>query len=69
MPTMEKQFAAVGLTLKKDNDTFKSTYDIMKDLASVWEDLTDMQRADLLLKIWALWWKHHIEITLIQGKS
>ncbi len=48
LPSMEKKFSAIGLTLKKDNDTFKSTYEIMKDLAGVWEDLTDMQRADIL---------------------
>ena len=45
---MEKQFNAIGLSLRKDNNTFKSTYEIMKDLSEVWEDLEDMQRADIL---------------------
>ena len=50
LPTLEKEFAAVGLTLKKDENTFKSTYEIMKDLASVWDSpqMTDMRRASIL---------------------
>lgn len=54
IPTMEKQFNALGLTLRKDNNTFKSTYEIMKDLSEVWDDMTDMQRADIL-NFRALW--------------
>jgi TP901 family phage tail tape measure protein len=38
----------MGLTLKKDDSTFKNTYEIFQDLASVWGKLSDMQRADVL---------------------
>lgn len=48
VPKLEEQFKEVGLTLKKDADTFKSTYEIISDLAGKWEELTDLQRADLL---------------------
>ena len=48
IPVMEKQFNAIGLSLKKDNQTFKSTYEIIEDLSKVWHTLTDMQRADIL---------------------
>lgn len=31
-----------------DEDTFKSTYQIMKELADVWDDLTDISKANIL---------------------
>lgn len=31
-----------------DEDTFKSTYQIMKELAGVWDDLTDVTQANIL---------------------
>lgn len=31
-----------------DEDTFKSTYQILKELAAVWDDLTDVSQANLL---------------------
>ena len=34
-----------------DNDTFKSTYQIMKELAAVWDDLTDITQANILKQI------------------
>ena len=34
-----------------DNDTFKSTYQIMKDLSEVWNDLSDISRANILEQI------------------
>lgn len=34
-----------------DDDTFKSTYQIMKELSQVWDDLTDITRANILEKI------------------
>lgn len=34
-----------------DNDTLKSTYQIMKELAAVWDDLTDITRANILEKV------------------
>ena len=48
IPTMEDQFESIGLTLREDENTFKSTYDIIADLAEVWDDLEDMERADIL---------------------
>ncbi|OME55374.1 phage tail tape measure protein [Paenibacillus odorifer] len=48
IPSLEKKFQSMGLTLKKDDQTFKSTYEIFKDLSSVWNDLSDMKRADVL---------------------
>lgn len=37
-----------GFDIMKDDKTFKSTYDIMKGIAAVWEDLDDISRASLL---------------------
>lgn len=34
-----------------DDDTFKSTYQIMKELAAVWDELSDVAQADLLNQI------------------
>lgn len=48
IPKLESKFNKFGLSLKKDNDTFKSTFEILKSISSVWKDLTDMERADLL---------------------
>ena len=48
VPTLEKKFERIGLTLKESETEFKSTYDTMKDLASVWDDLTDIDRASIL---------------------
>lgn len=48
VPTLEKKFARFGLTLKQDDKTFKSTYDIFKDLSEIWNDISDMERASIL---------------------
>ncbi|MBT2759836.1 transglycosylase SLT domain-containing protein [Paenibacillus sp. ISL-20] len=48
LPTLEAKFASVGLTLKKDDQTFKSTYEIFEDLASVWGRLSDFQQAEFV---------------------
>ncbi|QSF43548.1 phage tail tape measure protein [Paenibacillus tianjinensis] len=48
VPTLEKKFSALGLTLKKDDSTFKSTYEIFSELSGVWKDLNDFQKADIL---------------------
>ena len=37
-----------GFDIMKDETTFKQTYDIMKGIAAVWDDLDDIQRAQLL---------------------
>lgn len=48
IPSLEKKFQSIGLTLKKDDTTFKNTYEIFKDLSSVWKDLNDFQRSEIL---------------------
>ena len=45
---MENSWNTMGLTLKKNDDTFKSTFEIMTDLHSVWDDLSDMKQAEVL---------------------
>ena len=50
VPQLEAKFNKFGLTLKKDDNTFKSTYEIFKDLAGIWDTgrLTDMDKALIL---------------------
>ncbi|HSH52959.1 MAG TPA: hypothetical protein VK982_14630, partial [Bacteroidales bacterium] len=48
IPKLEGQFNDLGLTLKKDDKTFKSTYEIFKDLSTVWDKMSDFKRAKLL---------------------
>jgi TP901 family phage tail tape measure protein len=48
VPTLEKNFQSIGLTLKKDETTFKSTYEIFSDLAKVWDQLNGFQRSNIL---------------------
>ncbi|MDD3267574.1 MAG: phage tail tape measure protein, partial [Burkholderiales bacterium] len=47
VPKVREEFNKLGLEVLKDNDTFKSTYQIMDDLASKWENLTDVQKANI----------------------
>lgn len=51
LPKLEGMFNDIGLSLKKDNETFKSTYQIFEELAGIWDQLTDFQRANLLEEI------------------
>lgn len=37
--------------IQLDKDTFKSTYEIMKDLSKVWGDLSDLTKANIIEKI------------------
>ncbi|MGV6936023.1 phage tail tape measure protein [Paenibacillus sp. CMM36] len=48
VPKLEKKFQSLGLTLKKDDKTFKSTYEIFDDLSKIWKNLSDIQQADVL---------------------
>ena len=48
LPQLESKFNSVGISLKENNDTFKSTTQILREVAGVWEEISDMQRADLL---------------------
>jgi len=45
---MESAFNEVGITLFETDDQIKSTYDILHELSTVWEDITDVQRAYIL---------------------
>lgn len=47
LPKLEESFKNIGIQIRKDENTFKSTYDIMLELALVWEKLTDVQRANM----------------------
>lgn len=48
LPKLEEKFNKVGLSLKKTDDSFKSTYEIMLDIAKVWDKLPDFSRAEIL---------------------
>lgn len=39
--------ALSGIDIMIDNDTFKSTYDILDELSNKWKDLTDIQQASI----------------------
>ena len=43
----EEIMALSGVDIMKDKDTFKSTYQILDELALKWQDLTDIQRASI----------------------
>lgn len=42
------QFESIGITLKKNNDTFKSTFDILNEVGKKWDEISDMKRAEIL---------------------
>ena len=48
VPSLEKKFQSIGLTLQKDENTFKSTYEIFQDLSKVWGKLNEFERSDIL---------------------
>lgn len=43
----EEILALTGVDIMKDKDTFKSTFDIFDELASKWQNLTDIQQASV----------------------
>ena len=46
--TLQKEILALsGVDIMKDKDTFKSTYQILDELATKWQDLTDIQQASI----------------------
>lgn len=50
IPEIQEAFTRSGISkddIMIDEDTFKSTYDIMDSLAGKWEELTDVQKAQL----------------------
>ena len=44
----EEILALSGIDIMIDNNTFKSTYQILDELARKWKDLTDIQQAKCL---------------------
>ncbi len=46
--TLQEEIMALsGVDIMKDKDTFKSTYQILDELAAKWQDLTDIQQASI----------------------
>lgn len=43
--------ALAGVDIMQDEDTFKSTYDILDELSTKWSDLTDIQQANSCLYV------------------
>lgn len=43
----EEIMALSGIDIMENKDTFKSTYDILDELSSKWQDLTDIQQASI----------------------
>lgn len=47
VPSLEKNFNKFNLTLLDTDGSFKSTYDILKDLSTVYKDMSDMDFANI----------------------
>lgn len=47
----EEMIALSGVDIMKDPDTFKSTYQILDELADRWSGLTDIQQANTCLSV------------------
>lgn len=41
-------YELTGVSIMEDADTYKSTYDVLRDISKVWDKLTDKQRAGTL---------------------
>lgn len=39
LPKMEAAFASIGMTLKEDENTFKSTIQILREVAAAWDKI------------------------------
>ena len=48
LPKLEQSFNKLGIAIRENEDTFKSTYDIFDSLATVWDELSDVQQANIL---------------------
>lgn len=46
-PKLEGLLRSVGVEVRKTDDSFRSTYDILKDLSVVWNQLDDFTKANL----------------------
>ena len=50
--SLRKEIMALsGVDIMQDENTFKSTYDILDELATKWSDLTDIQQANSCLYV------------------
>lgn len=47
----EEMIALSGVDIMKDPNTFKSTYQILDELADRWSSLTDIQQANTCLNV------------------
>ena len=48
IPQLEEMFNSFGATIMLDENTFKSTFEIMKTLREHWDDLEDIERANIV---------------------
>lgn len=39
------------VSIMQDADTYKSTYQVLKEISAVWDELTDKQQADMCLYV------------------
>lgn len=44
----EEMHALTGVDIMKDNNTYKSTYDMLKDISKVWHQMNDVSQANVL---------------------
>jgi len=45
---VEESLNRVGVSLREDDDTFRSTTDVLRDLAKVWNQLNDIQKNNIM---------------------
>lgn len=47
----EEMHALTGVDIMKDNNTYKSTYDMLKDISEVWHQMNDVSQANVGLNV------------------
>lgn len=45
------EFTNGKVSIMEDADTYKSTYQVLSDIADIWDELTDKQQAGLVEKL------------------
>jgi hypothetical protein len=45
---VESALSLAGVTLREDNETFRNTTDVLRDLSKVWQDLNDIQKSNVI---------------------
>ena len=48
----QEVMALSGVDIMKNENEFKSTYDVLDELSTKWQDLTDIQQAKFLKLAW-----------------